>query len=89
LETESFVLENAEPLQDVVGTLSPGAHGSGPSTVNGQDAYSGQLVPVSVWAGSAQQDDIAAPLLAEGGGRGVRMSDIDGATWQVLSTDEG
>ena len=48
LETESFILETAEPLQDVVGTLAPGAHGSGPSTVNGQDAYSGQLVPVRI-----------------------------------------
>lgn len=68
LETESFVLENAEPLQDVVGTLSPGAHGSGAGTVNGQDAYTGQLVPVRVWAGSAQQDDVAAPLLNAAGG---------------------
>jgi DNA (cytosine-5)-methyltransferase 1 len=48
LETESFILETAEPLQDVVGTLAPGAHGSGASTVNGQDAYSGQLVPIQV-----------------------------------------
>lgn len=38
LDTGSFVLDNAEPLQDVVGTLSPGAHGSGPGTVRGQDA---------------------------------------------------
>ena len=48
LETESFILETAEPLQSVVGTLAPGAHGSGASTVNGQDAYSGQLVPIRV-----------------------------------------
>ena len=48
LDTGSFVLENAPPLQDVVGTLSPGAHGSGPGTVNGQDAYTGQLIPVQV-----------------------------------------
>lgn len=78
LDTGSFVLDNAEPLQDVVGTLSPGAHGSGPGTVNGQDAYTGQLVPVRVWAGSAQQDDVAAPLLnaAGGGGRGPRTSTV-------------
>lgn len=50
LDTGSFVLDNAEPLQDVIGTLSPGAHGSGPGTVNGQDAYTGQLVPVRVSA---------------------------------------
>jgi hypothetical protein len=48
LETDTFILETAEPLQLVVGTLAPGAHGSGASTVNGQDAYSGQLVPIRV-----------------------------------------
>ena len=48
LETESFILETGEPIQPVVGTLSPGAHGSGASTVNGQDAYTGQLVPVNI-----------------------------------------
>jgi len=81
LETESFILETAEPLQPVVGTLAPGAHGSGASTVNGQDAYSGQLVPVRVWAGSAQRDDQAAPLLH--GGDGIRTTDIDGASWVI------
>ncbi len=54
LETESFILETAEPLQPVVGTLAPGAHGSGASTVNGQDAYSGQLVPITVNALTGQ-----------------------------------
>jgi hypothetical protein len=81
LETDTFILETAEPLQPVVGTLAPGAHGSGASTVNGQDAYSGQLVPIRVWAGSAQQDDQAAPLLH--GGDGIRTTDIDGASWVI------
>jgi hypothetical protein len=118
LETESFILETAEPLQPVVGTLAPGAHGSGASTVNGQDAYSGQLVPIDVcpanlptsetsgsittehahslgdqmawthrlvpvrvWAGSAQAADQAAPLLH--GGDGIRTTDIDGASWVI------
>lgn len=36
------------PVQDVVGTLSPGAH---PGGVNGQDAHTGQLVP-AVWVKS-------------------------------------
>lgn len=81
LETDTFILETAEPLQSIVGTLAPGAHGSGASTVNGQDAYSGQLVPVRVWAGSAQQDDQAAPLLH--GGDGIRTTDIDGASWVI------
>lgn len=87
LETESFILETAEPLQDVVGTLAPGAHGSGPSTVNGQDAYSGQLVPIRVWAGSAQSADQAAPLLH--GGDGIRTTDIDGATWVIEQDTNG
>ena len=47
LDTESFVLEN-QPVADVVGTLSPGQHGSGSSSVNGQDAYTGQLIPIQV-----------------------------------------
>lgn len=42
---ESWIAENL-PTVEVVGTLAPGAHGSGPSSVNGQDAYTGQLVPV-------------------------------------------
>jgi hypothetical protein len=41
------VLEN-QPVADVVGTLSPGQHGSGSSSVNGQDAYTGQLIPIQV-----------------------------------------
>ena len=45
LDTESFVLEN-QPVTDVIGTLSVGQHGAGPSLVNGQDAYTGQLIPV-------------------------------------------
>ena len=49
--------------------------------MNGQDAYSGQLVPIRVWAGSAQQDDQAAPLLH--GGDGIRTTDIDGASWVI------
>lgn len=81
LEIESFVLETAEPLQPIIGTLSPGQHGSGASTINGQDAYSGQLVPVNVWAGSAQQENIAAPLLHGSGG--PRTTDIDGGTWVI------
>ncbi len=89
---ESYVFENL-PTVDVVGTLAPGAHGSGPSSVNGQDAYTGQLVPVNihdqpVWTGSAQQEGIAAPLLAEGNGRKMRTSDIDGATWVVEEDTE-
>jgi len=48
LETDTFILETDEPLQAVVGTLTNGAHGLGTSTVNGQDAYSGQLVPIRV-----------------------------------------
>ena len=83
LDTESFILETAEPLQPVIGTLSPGQHGSGASTINGQDAYTGQLVPVNVWAGSAQQDGVAAPLLNPAGG-GQRNTDIDGATWVIV-----
>jgi DNA (cytosine-5)-methyltransferase 1 len=82
LETQSFVLENAEPIQNVIGTLSPGQHGSGASTINGQDAYNGQLVPIEVWCGSAQQDDVSAPLLNPSKG-GFRSTDIDGATWVV------
>jgi len=54
LETDTFILETAEPLQPVVGTLAPGAHGSGASTVNGQDAYSGQLIPITVNALTGQ-----------------------------------
>ena len=54
LETDTFILETAEPLQPIVGTLAPGAHGSGASTVNGQDAYSGQLVPITVNALTGQ-----------------------------------
>jgi DNA (cytosine-5)-methyltransferase 1 len=81
LDTESFILETAEQLQPVIGTLSPGQHGSGASTINGQDAYTGQLVPINVWAGSAQQENVAAPLLHGGGG--PRTTDIDGATWVV------
>jgi DNA-cytosine methyltransferase len=87
LETDTFILETDEPLQPVVGTLAPGAHGSGASTVNGQDAYSGQLVPIRVWAGSAQQDNQAAPLLH--GGAGNRTTDIDGATWVIEQDSNG
>jgi len=54
LETDTFILETDEPLQPVVGTLAPGAHSSGASTVNGQDAYSGQLVPITVNALTGQ-----------------------------------
>ena len=56
--------------------------------MNGQDAYSGQLVPIRVWAGSAQQDEVAAPLLAEGTKRGLRTSDIDGASWVIEQVGE-
>ena len=168
LETDTFILETGEPLQDVIGTLSVGSGCAGPSTVNGQDAYTGQLVPVNIqqvtnsggsnlgditqpilryygqgsdldtqswvvesspvnihenqrseislsdrasaitlgggepgqgyaavmhespiWTGSAQQDGIAAPLLAEGNGRGLRTTDIDGATWSVHKVNAG
>jgi len=84
LETDTFILETAEPLQPVVGTLAPGAHGSGASTVNGQDAYTGQLVPVRVWAGSAQQDDQAAPLL-----HNDSTSGIEGASWVIEQVGNG
>lgn len=48
---------------------------------NGSDAYTGQLVPVQIFAGSAQQENIAAPLLHGSGG--PRTTDIDGGTWVV------
>jgi hypothetical protein len=52
--------------------------------VNGQDAYTGQLVPVRVWAGSAQQDDQAAPLL-----HNDSTSGIEGASWVIEQVGNG
>lgn len=43
------------PVAEVVGTLAPGAHGSGPRAVNGQDAYSGQLIPVHLYSGAGSE----------------------------------
>jgi DNA (cytosine-5)-methyltransferase 1 len=48
---------------DVVGTLSDGAHNGG--GLNGQDAYTGRILPVAVWTG----DGIVADPLGTNEGR--------------------
>lgn len=50
---------------------------------NRLDYTSESFVLETLWAGSAAQDNIAAPLLNPAGG-GARSSDIDGGTWRVL-----
>ena len=81
---ESYILETLGtnmPTSEVVGTLAPGAHGAGPRSVNGQDAYSGQLIPVFVYSGLATQPETAAPLMANA--KGQRTGDFEGGTYIV------
>jgi DNA (cytosine-5)-methyltransferase 1 len=79
---ESYILEargTNMPTTEVVGTLAPGAHGAGPKSVNGQDAYSGQLIPVQLAVQSAvdvaenQRNEVrfssVASCVSQGGGR--------------------
>lgn len=79
---ESYILESRGtnmPTTEVVGTLAPGAHGAGPKSVNGQDAYSGQLIPVQLAAHEAvdvaenQRNEVrlssVASCVSQGGGR--------------------
>jgi DNA (cytosine-5)-methyltransferase 1 len=52
-----------EPGSSVAGTLAPGAH---PGGVNGQDAYTNQLIPVDVYNGTITGDVAATITRATG-----------------------
>jgi len=75
-DTDRMTFVPAASVVDVVGTLSPGAH---PGGVNGQDAYTGQIIPVadhcysfdSAFGANSRVFDDQTPPIKVGSGLGI------------------